>query len=478
MTHKLKLPLSAVWEAIHNFYKKWPSDSNHYDAVNSPLDTEAKPFSFLDQQYFPNWAKNAVLYEVNIRQFTPEGNFSAFADHLPRIKALGVDILWFMPVHPIGLQKRKGALGSPYAVADYRAVHPDYGTMPEFKMLVKQAHDLGFKVIIDWVANHTSWDHQWITDHPEYYRQEDGQIIDPINPETDAPWGWEDVAELDFNHPATGNAMIQELEFWVDEIGVDGFRFDVAHQVPLSFWEKASSVLYQKKELFLLAESEMPEHINTGSFLANYAWEYLHLMNEIAKGKENLKVIDQYFSKDKQKIKNGFHIYFTSNHDENAWSGSVFERLGEGHLTFAALAATVDGMPLIYGGQEAPIRKRLNFYEQDPIEWDDYAYADFYQKLFALKHRNQALWNGHFGGPLVRLSTGSDEQVFAFTRAKDKDRVVVVANLSGEIKEISLANKNITGNYQELFSEVKIHLGASTSFELKPWEYLILEKET
>jgi glycosidase len=425
---------------------------------------------------FPEWAINAVLYEVNLRQFTPEGTIKAFAGHLPRIKALGVDIIWMMPVHPIGQLKRKGTLGSPYAVGDYRAIHPDYGYLSDFKVMVDRAHDLGLKVIIDWVANHTAWDHPWITDHPDYYRRWDGEITSPINPEKNAPWGWDDVAELDYDNPAMRQAMIDALLFWIREMGIDGFRFDVAHQVPTEFWEEATEALYQEKPLFLLAESEMPEHLNTGSFITNYAWEYMHLMNEYAKGRAELAQIDQYFAKDQLRVKRGFHIYFTTNHDENAWAGTVFERLGAGHLAFAVLAATIDGMPLIYGGQEAPIRRRLNFYERDPIEWNDYEYTHFYQRLFALKHRNKALRNGAFGGRLNRLFTGSNDCVFAFSRVRDGDQVIVAVNLSEENKGVVINTTELAGQYKDIFSEELMDIDATLNLDLSGWTYKVLEK--
>lgn len=429
-----------------------------------------------EKHNFPDWAKNAVLYEVNLRQFTSEGTIEAFARHLPRIKQLGADIIWLMPINPIGILKRKGTFGSPYAVADYRAIHPDYGTMDDFKMMQQRAHELGLKVIIDWVANHTAWDHHWITAHPNYYRHEEGEITAPINPETNKLWGWEDVAELDFNNPELRKAMIDALLFWVKEARVDGIRFDVAHQVPTEFWEEATELLYQENALFLLAESEMAEHLNTGSFIANYAWEYMHLMNEYAKGKAKLAEIDAYFAKDQLRVQRGFHIYFTTNHDENAWAGTVFERLGEGHLAFAVLAATIDGMPLIYGGQEAPIRKRLDFFEKDVIEWGDYVYTKFYQTLFALKHRNSALWNGKYGGRMTRLVTGQDATIFAFTRKKEKDQVLVIVNLSAEEKSISIKAGGLEGTYQDIFSGAKMIIDEQIDLKVEGWAYLVLEK--
>ena len=423
---------------------------------------------------FPEWAKNATIYEVNLRQFTPEGTINAFVQHLERIKDLGIDILWFMPVHPISEKEKKGTLGSPYAVADYRAINSEFGTMEDFKNMMAKAHSLGMYVIIDWVPNHSGWDNPWITEHPEYYTQKEGKIIDPIDPETGESWGWTDVADFNYDNQEFRKEMIAHMEYWVKEVGIDGFRCDVAHNVPNDFWDEATAALYKHRPLFMLAESEVPHHSNSGDFLATYAWKFNNLMNEIAAGKKNAGDIDTYLKNDRTDFQGGFHMYFTTNHDENSWQGTVFERLGAGHKAFAVLAATLDGMPLIYGGQEAPIKKRLEFFERDPIDWNNYEYADFYKTLLGLKHKNQALWNGEYGGKIIRVPTGKDANVYAFTREKNGNRIVVIINLSDQIQEVKLSSEDCIGTYTNVFANSTISIEKDTEMTLNGWDYLVL----
>lgn len=464
----------------------------------------------------PDWHKNATIYEVNLRHFTEEGTFAAFQEHVPRLKEMGVDILWFMPIHPISLRRRKATqdlsieditdpeerekiLGSPYAVADYKKVNPDHGTMDDFKNLVEAIHEQGMYAIIDWVPNHTGWDNIWITEHPDWYTQdEEGNILDPINYNTGESWGWTDVADLNYDNPEMRLGMIDAMKFWVTEVGIDGFRVDVAHGVPVDFWAQASDSLYQIEPIFMLAEAEVPAIVNNGAFVMDYAWEMHHLLNQIAASQganqgENARLvdgnlvdgagqamekktaldIDAMLAKKDRQYEQGYQMQFTSNHDENSWSGTEFQRMGEGHLAFAVLTATFDGMPLVYSGQEAAMDKRLRFFTKDTIQWGDYVYADFYQTLFDLKHRNQALWNGEYGGELVKISTGNDEHLYAFTREKNGDKVLVVINLSSSEQSGNLAGENVAGTYTEVFSGEEETLSDGMEISLAPWAYRV-----
>ncbi len=448
---------------------KQPAPETHID--DQPAPTFERP-------RVPDWAKNAVIYEVNLRQYTPEGTIAAFRHHLPRLRDLGVDILWFMPIHPISQTKRKGTLGSYYAVADYKAVNPEHGTLEEFKALVQEIHDLGMKVILDWVPNHTGWDHPWISQHPDWYTQdENGNILDPVNPETGESWGWTDVADLNYDVPEMRLAMIEAMKFWVTECDVDGFRCDVAHGVPADFWVQATDSLYALEPLFMLAEAEVPELRNNGSFVMDYGWSFHHLMNEIARGEKNALDIERWLQEDRKKYTQGYHMHFTSNHDENSWAGTEFERLGEGHKAFAVLAATFDGMPLIYSGQEAAFNRRLAFFEKDSIDWGDFPYTDFYRTLFELKHRNQALWNGKDGGELQRIPTGADDKVFAFLREKNGDRLVVVINLSPDTQTITLQGSAYTGEYTNVFARGTTTLLEDMMMTLDGWEYAVFSNK-
>ncbi len=428
-------------------------------------DTEQQPAaSYIG--ILPSWAVSANIYEVNIRQYTEEGTFNAFAEHLPRLKEMEVDILWLMPIHQISKEKRKGTLGSYYAVMDYKGVNPEFGTFEDFQNLVNKAHDLGMYVILDWVPNHTGWDHPWITEHPEWYTQKDGAIIHPEG--TD----WTDVADLDYSNQDMTAAMIDALNFWVQDYDVDGYRCDVAYEVPDSFWAKATASLRQnEKPLFMLAEAEHPPHRNEQYFNMSYGWSFHHLMNDIAKGEKNANDIDTWLEEDRKKFNKGFHMHFTSNHDENSWNGTVFERMGDGHQTMAVLASTFSGMPLIYSGQEEPLKKRLAFFEKDNIGFGDFEYADFYKTLLTLKDNNKALWNGPHGGEPIRIN--ESESVYAFKRAKDGDEVFVILNLTGEAQETTLS-ASIGEGFEEVFTNEDYTYEAGKPLQLKPWEYLVI----
>lgn len=419
---------------------------------------------------WPEWAKNANIYEVNIRQFTPEGTFDAFRKHLPRLKEMGVDILWFMPIYPISETKKKGSLGSYYAVSDFRSTNPKFGTIQAFKQVIDEAHTLGMKVILDWVPNHTGWDHVWIKSHVDFYTKDStGQIIDPLN-EHGKSMGWTDVADLNYENVAMRTEMVNDMSFWLKEYKVDGFRHDMALLVPLDFWKEAIVKLTQiKPDLFMLAESEVHDHLNQNCFHAMYGWTLHHTLNDIAKGKKSAAAIDEWYQNERPKISKGCYMMFTSNHDENSWSGSEIERMGEAHQTFAVLVNTLDGIPLTYSGQEEPMPKRLEFFEKDDIGFKDYAYATFYKTLFQLKHEHQALWNAEFGGHVSRIL--KDENIFAFTRQKENDQVTVILNLS-KMKQTKVSDVEIKG--KDVFSNKDVHIKVGQTLALKPWEYLVV----
>lgn len=436
----------------------------------------------------PDWAKNATIYEANTRHMSAQGDFKNLQAQLPRLKKMGIDIVWLMPIHPISIAKRKATgdilvkdiadlkerakyLGSPYAVADYKKVNPDFGTMQDFKNLVNSAHAAGMKIIIDWVPNHSGWDNPWITDHPDWYtKDKDGNMTDPINDEGNK-WGWTDVADLNYDNKDMRAAMIDAMQFWIREADIDGYRVDVAHGIEQSFWNETTPALLQvKSDIFLLAEAEVPSHRNDETFHACYGWNLHHKFNEIAKGEKNATELDKWFKEDGEKFNKGFHMHFTSNHDENAWAGTVFDRMGDAHLTMAALAATIDGMPLLYSGMEEPLKRRLEFFAKDDIEFEEYEYAPFYTKLFDLKHRNQALWNGNFGGKLEKVM--DDENLYFFKREKNGDTVYGLFNLSKESQNITLP---IDLSGKDVMNEKTKAWKKSEKLKLAPWEYYIIE---
>lgn len=419
----------------------------------------------------PAWASDANIYEVNIRQYTPEGTFNAFSNHLPRLKNMGVEILWLMPIFPISNTKKKGTLGSYYAVSDFRATNPEFGTIEDLQNLIDRAHTLGMKVILDWVPNHTGWDHVWIKSNPEFYTQDkEGNIVDPIDPATGKSWGWTDVADLNYDNNDMRKQMIADMLFWIEEYNVDGFRMDVAHNVPNDFWQQASDQLFAANDsIFMLAESEVLDHLNNGYFHAIYGWEMHHLLNDIAKGKKNANAIDSLLAIKKSAVGQGMYMNFISNHDENSWAGTVEERMGEGGDALAVLTLLFDGIPLIYGGQEEPLNKRLEFFEKDDIGFSKFEKNKFFKTLLSVKKRNKALGNGSFSSPIIKI--GDSEHIYAFMKEKDGDKIAVMVNLSNEKQQIRLS-KAVTG-LTNIFDGNKVEMGPGTIKSFDPWEYWV-----
>jgi 1,4-alpha-glucan branching enzyme len=418
----------------------------------------------------PEWAKNAVIYEVNVRQYTPEGTFKALEQHLPRLKAMGVDILWLMPVNPIGIKNRKGTLGSYYAVKDYLAINPEYGTKDDLKALVKKAHELGMHVIIDWVANHTSWDNNLITEHPDWYTHDStGKIIPPVP-------DWTDVADLNYDKKELREYMTNALIYWVKEADIDGFRCDVAGMIPISFWNNAVPRIKAIKTVFMLAEWETPEMHDT-AFDMTYSWDVYQMMNGIAKRKKTADVLDSLLKKESARYPaDAYRMRFTTNHDENSWNGTEYERMGDGARTFAVLCYTIPGMPLIYCGQESAFNRRLKFFDKDIIDWDNFPMAGFYSTLDKLKKENPALGNGSAGGEMIKVASDNDKNVYSFLRKKDNNNVFVILNLSPVEQKATLKGNSYAGDYKSLFENKDIHIGRSLAVTLKPWEYRVYFK--
>ncbi len=439
----------------------------------------------------PEWAKSASIYEANTRHMSEKGDFNGLSDQLLRIKDMGIDIVWLMPINPISMKMRKakGDLlvedikdpierekyhGSPYAVADYKKVNPKYGTMADFKNLLEKAHALDLRIIIDWVPNHTGWDNAWITEHPEWYTKDSlGNIIDPIDYNTGKSWGWTDVADLNYDNKEMRAAMIDAMKFWLTDVGIDGFRVDVAHGIPQDFWDTlAPELMKAKSDVFLLAESEVPSHRNNKTFHMDYGWAFHHIINDIAKGNKNALHIDSFLTKNRKTYNEGFHMHFTSNHDENTWNGPTSERLGAADKILWAFCATFDGMPLIYSGMEEPIKRRLAFFTKDNIAWKDYAYAPFFKTFLDLKENNQALWNGKYGGEVNKLF--EDENVFAFSREKNGDKVVGVFNLSNKKQTVKMPKVD---EMKEVVSQKNMSWDEAQTLTLDPWQYYVLSNK-
>ncbi len=420
----------------------------------------------------PAWAETATLYELNVRQYTPEGTLNAAKPHLERLAGMGVDVVWIMPIYPISEVKRKGTMGSYYASSTFTDVNPEFGTLEDFRGFVDEIHRLGMHVILDWTANHTGWDHPWITEHPEYYVKRAGTdtIRHAFDP-GDAGGGdtdWYDIAQLDHANPSLDSAMIEDMKFWLRDYDVDGFRCDVAGFVPIEFWFKVRPALESIKPVFMLAEwGDEPRHFQA-AFDINYGWDFHKLLNALAEGKENAESVWRHQAKDTSLYADyAYHLNFTSNHDENSWNGTEFERMGEFADAMFVVAATFEGAPLVYSGQEEPLRKRLAFFEKDDIGFKTYAKEDFFRKLLSLKHYNSALRNGAAGARAARVTLlEPDDAVLAYTRRKGEEGIVVVVNLSKDGKPVSLSGGYVEGDYFDVISGAKHTLNAGTKLRL------------
>ena len=433
---------------------------------------------------------NSVVYELNIRQATVEGTFAAAEQYLPELKELGVDIVWLMPISPIGIEARKGSLGSYYSIIDYKAINPEFGTMEDFQSFLNKAHELGMKVIIDWVANHTSRDANWWKEgKTEWYVMDENTGL-PI-----VEYDWTDIAKLNYKNEDMRLAMIDALKFWV-EMGVDGYRCDVAMNVPGDFWAEAwKQVREINPDVYLLAEGE-ETWLHESGFEATYAWELHHIFNAMAKGGSEtknvagdgtiktdakyVKDLKEYLERDDQKYPApAMRLMFTSNHDENSWAGTEFERMGDAHKTFAALTFVLPkSQPLIYTGQEIGLNRRLAFFEKDSIEELvdlEYGkeYRDFYKGLTAFRHNNSVLAAGANVAPMVYVED-APEAVLAFTRENEENKVLCIFNFSAEPQTLTLT-ENAAGDYNCLCGEERSYK-AGDVVELEPWAFMLLAK--
>ncbi|MDG2491589.1 MAG: alpha-amylase family glycosyl hydrolase [Flavobacteriaceae bacterium] len=438
---------------------------------SAPIVNEMSPVTEAD-------LASGVLYEANIRQYSPEGTFNAFAKDLPKLSKLGVKFLWLMPINPISTTKSKGPLGSYYAVSDYTGVNPEFGTLEDLKSLVDQAHKLGIYVMLDWVPGHTGWDNHWIKDHPDYYLQNDaGEIIDPINPFTGKSFGWTDVADLNYENMEMRQAMRDAMVYWVKEVNIDGYRVDQAYAVPMEFYKKTFAALREVKPVFLLAETDInhPGGIEmVDLFDASYDWPGHHLLKDIVHGKKNVSDWDTH-------IENLFKNYndrnilvnFISNHDENSWNGTVEESFGKASDAALALDYMSPGMPLIYSGMEYNLNKRLLFFEKDSFPKVAGKTFKFLEKLGALKQKHAALNSGENRGLYTRIATSRDQNVLAFERSKQGDTVVFIANMSNEYVGFTSPYNGTFKRYQDGKEKV---LSDTYEYRMNPWEFWILSK--
>ena len=429
------------------------------------------PKSYVQLKH-PEWSKNATIYEVNLRQYTTEGTFKAFETHLPRLKAMGVDIIWLMPIHPIGVLKRKGTLGSEYSVKDYYGVNSEYGTLADFKALVTKIHSMGMHVILDWVANHSAWDNTLATEHPNWYTKNEEGNFQPT------PWyDWDDVIDFDYNVADMRKYMTNALKYWVKDCDVDGYRCDVAGFIPVDFWDNARAELDAIKPVFMLAEWESRD-LFKHAFDMTYAWTLFDKMKDATTNKKGIAGLVEYMAHDVGATPpNAYRLTFTDNHDMNSWNGTQYLNFGNGLPACMVMACTVNGMPLVYSGQEAGLNHSLRFFDKDTITWKPHPFADMYTKLFALKHSNQALWNGAWGGVMVRVYNNKMDNVVSFSREKNGQKVMPVINFSEQPTTVTLLTKFHGGTYKDLFTGTSYTINGDATVTLPAWGYVVLVKQ-
>jgi len=414
-----------------------------------------KPFTI------PSFLPLSQVYEVNLRQYTPEGSIQAFRKHLPRLQELGVDTCWFMPVHPIGIKNRKGSLGSYYCVRDYRDVNPEFGTLSDFKEMVEDMHARGMKLVIDWVGNHAAWDNVWVDQHPEYFLTgTGGRFL--------SPYDWDDVIQFNHRNKGQQEAMLQAMVFWVREMDIDGFRADFAHLVPNEFWAGARKKLEEiKPELIWLAEAEGDDIYQT--FDINYGWAWMHFTERFIK--EALPVAafrDFIRSEFAEAGPLRYQLLFTCTHDENSNKGTEYERYG---IYAQALAVCMYALPLsiplIYGGQEIPNHKRLPFFDKDFMEWPERpALTGFYKAL--IRFRKQSFAGGEISFP------EAPDGLLVFCRRHHTKEEIFAANFGRSTISTAISVPGSSGQYRDLFANNHVDLKEKKDIELPPGGYILL----
>ena len=420
----------------------------------------------------PEWSRDAVLYQINTRHFTPEGTFKAAQEELPRLKALGVDILWLMPIHPIGEKNRKGTLGSPYSVRDYYAVNPEFGTEADFRTFVDAAHAQGFKVILDLVANHTAWDHPLASEQPGWYEKTwDGDF-------RPTPWwDWSDIIDLDWSQPGVRAHIGGAMEYWVREFGVDGYRADVAGYVPVDFWETMRARLDAIRPVFMLGEVQQSAW-HRAAFDASYAWDWHNTSKNVAQGKGNATSFYGYYAENESLWpRQAMRMTYIENHDSNAWEGTIYENYGAALEAMTALSFTGEGLPLIHNGMESCNAKRLEFFERDPIDWaqdPDCSYGALLRDLIAFRTANPALHNGKWGARMHKIENSAPEQLLGWVRQQEGNKVVGLFNLSGRPVSAVLSDGIAAGIYTGFREEGAVTLEAGDTVELPAWGFRLL----
>lgn len=414
----------------------------------------------------PAWIMQGNIYEVNVRQYTPEGTFMAFAKHLDRLKQMSVQTIWFMPINPISKVDRKGTLGSYYAVSDYTAINPEFGTLAEFKQVVKLIHNKGMKVIIDWVPNHTGGDNRWLTEQPDFFvKDKSGKAIIAAD--------WDDTRQLNYKNSVMQDSMIGAMKYWLNTTNIDGFRCDVAWNVPGSFWKKCIAQLKKIKNVFMLAEGDNA-YLPKNGFDAVYPWRMFKMMGLVAKGDRPAFALDSIYNENKSMYpRNTIQMYFTSNHDENSWNKADYGIFpGIVHAPFAVFTQTMAGaVPLIYSGQEEPVLRPIEFFEKDPMTFQELKRAAFYKTLLGLRKRNIALSPD---ASFKKVNAGDEKALYAYVREKGGKKVLVILNLSATEQDVAIKDKSLAGTPYNVFMGTKEPL-SNKKWNIEPWGYVVYE---
>ena len=421
----------------------------------------------------PEWSYSAVLYELNIRQFTPEGTLNAAIERLPFLRSIGIDAIWLMPIYPIGVEGRKGTLGSYYSISDYKGVNPEFGTADDLRAFISAAHAMGIKVLLDWVANHTARDARWITERPADWYERDAEGVAKV------PWDWIDTAKLNYANHDVWLGEIDAMRYWVEKFGVDGCGCGIAKKVPIEFWQEASEELHKiKSDIFMLAEAE-EDNLFDRAFNMSYQWNVHHIMVDIAKGARRVWDLRNAIHAERQRYpREAMRMSFTSNHDENSWSGSEQSRFGASLEVMTALTFLMPStMPLIYTGQEVGYDHSFEFFERDAIPaglYRENRTTELYRRLIALKHKERALDAGERGGDMIEIDNNAKDCMITLVREVDGSRVVAILNLSPYTIHADFNTGIYAGTYRDALSGERVVLAEHVERDIAPWHYQIL----
>ena len=408
--------------------------------------------------------EDIAMYQVNPRVFAPEKSLNAVAARIDSIRDLGVNMMWVMPIYPIGVEKGKN---SPYCISDYKAIAPEFGTIDDFKNLANVCHEHGMGIILDWVANHTAWDHPWVKEHPEWYTHDEkaDTIIHP------RPWDWYDVADLNYDNKDMREAMIDAMKFWIVEVGIDGFRCDVADGVPADFWKDAIDQLRAaagERRIVMLAEGKNVDNFTIGGFDMNYGWDYKDELVKVWKGAPAPDLIKadkaEYDSLPAGKVK----MRFTTNHDHATEAAPCVEFTNE-RGAMAAYVATIfpHGGALIYGSQEVGYPEPINFFKYVPVDWtaNPNTYQE-YKELISLYNEHPSLRKG-------KMTAYENPDVFIFEKADGDERFLILVNVRNKQKTANIPQEWVNHQTKDEITHQDITL--KQTITLEPYQYLIMK---